>query len=122
MYSYEDRIRAVKLYIEYDFCAATVIGELGYPSYKTLVAWGEEFQANGDLKAVLKRSPKYSKEQKETAVSYYLEHGRCIRRTVRTLGYPSRAEQVKWIDELAPGERKVRITSGSVVQFSQEDN
>lgn len=121
MYSYEDRIRAVKLYIEYDFSAATVIGELGYPSYKTLVAWCEEFQAKGDLKAVLKRRPKYSKEQKETAVSYYLEHGRCIRRTVRMLGYPSRAELVKWIDELAPGERKVRITSGSVVQFSQED-
>ncbi|MGB3987750.1 MAG: integrase, partial [Limnochordia bacterium] len=27
MYSYEDRIRAVKLYIKYDFSAATVIRE-----------------------------------------------------------------------------------------------
>jgi len=26
----------------------------------------------------------------------------------------------QWIDELAPGERKIRITQGSMVKFSQE--
>lgn len=120
MYSYEDRIRAVKLYIKYDFSAATVIRELGYPSRKALVGWYKEFQAKGDLKVVTERKPRYSEEQKQRAVNHYLEHGRCIRRTVRVLGYPSRTELTQWIDELAPGKRKVRITSGSVVQFSRE--
>ena len=88
MYSYEDRIRAVKLYIKYDFSAATVIRELGYPSRKALVGWYKEFQAKGDLKVVTERKPRYSEEQKQRAVNHYLEHGRCIRQTVRVLGYP----------------------------------
>lgn len=36
MYSYDDRIRAVRLYIQYDKSAAAVIQELGYPERKTL--------------------------------------------------------------------------------------
>lgn len=36
MYSYEERIRAVKLYIKYGKSAAAVVGELGYPLRKNL--------------------------------------------------------------------------------------
>ncbi len=32
MYSYEDRIKAVMLYIKYDLCTADTIRELGYPN------------------------------------------------------------------------------------------
>ena len=34
MYSYEERKRAVELYIKYDHRAAQVIHELGYPNCK----------------------------------------------------------------------------------------
>lgn len=35
MYSYEDRIKAVQLYIKYDRNAAATVQKLGYPSRKT---------------------------------------------------------------------------------------
>ena len=66
------------------------------------------------------KRPAYTSAQKKAAVNYYLEHGRNISRTVRAVGYPTRETLAQWIDELAPGERKVRIRRGAVVQFSQE--
>ena len=49
MYSYEDRIRAVKLYIKYDFSVADTIRELGYPTHKALIKWYKEYKEKGDL-------------------------------------------------------------------------
>ena len=120
MYSYEDRIKAVKLYIKYDLCAADTIRVLGYPSYKMLLRWYKEFRETGSLHKRHKRSPRYTLEQMQDAVSYYLEHGRNISRTVRKVGYPSRETLRLWIDELAPGKGKARIKRGAVVKFSQE--
>lgn len=36
MFSYEERIKAVKLLIKYDMSYSTVIRELGYPSKEAL--------------------------------------------------------------------------------------
>ena len=66
------------------------------------------------------KRPTYTSAQMKVAINYYLEHGRNISRTVRALGYPTRAVLTEWIDELAPGVRKVRIRRSAVVQFSQE--
>ena len=66
------------------------------------------------------RKSRNLQEQMQKAVDYYLEHGRCIRRTVRVLGYPSRTALAQWIDKLAPGQRKVRITRGNMIQLSEE--
>ena len=90
VYSYEDRIRAVQLYIKYDRSIADTIRELGYPDRKTLTKWYKEYVENGDLHIVYSREPRFTNEQKQKAVDYYHEHGRYIRRTVRILGYPSR--------------------------------
>ena len=50
MYSYEDRVKAVKLYIQYDCSFSSVKHELGYPeNRKTLRAWYQEFNKDGDL-------------------------------------------------------------------------
>jgi len=119
MYSYEDRMKAVKLYIKYDLCAADTIRTLGYPNPKMLVRWYKEFKETGDLHKQYIKRPKYTFEQMKAAVDYYLEHGRNITRTVKALGYPSRDELAKWIDELAPGNRKARIKHRAMVQFSQ---
>jgi len=112
MYSREERMRAIELYIKYDRCAADTVRELGYPSTKTLRKWYRAYlreQESGiPWKGYSRRRPKYSSEQKAKAIEYYLEHGRNISRTIRALGYPSRMTLRAWRDELAPASRRSR--------------
>ncbi|MGI6519035.1 MAG: hypothetical protein ACOX4C_09700 [Bacillota bacterium] len=92
MYSSEECMKAIELSIKYDRCVADVAREPGYPDRKSLVSWHEaylEAQETGVLWEGCSRYSKYSLEEKTTAVEYYLEHGRNLSRTVRTLGYPS---------------------------------
>ncbi len=55
MYSYEERIRAVKLYEKYGKRAAAVIRELGYPNRHVLVKWYQEYISKGTLKEKITR-------------------------------------------------------------------
>ena len=102
MYSYEDRLRAVKLYIKYDCCEANAIRELGYPSRKMLTRWYKEYIVSGDIPRNIQKNGKYSHEEKKKAVDYYFDHGQCISRTSMALGYPSRPTMRLWIDEFFP--------------------
>lgn len=120
MYSYEDRLRAVALYIKYDRSLTSVVRELGYPSQTMLLRWYKEYREFGELHKQYARSNIYTLEQKQAAVGYYLEHGRSLNRAIRVVGYPTREVLTWWIDELAPGERKVRIKRGTMIQFSHE--
>ena len=64
-----------------------MIRELGYPGRGTLWMW-------------------YKDRLEE---DHYLEYGRRPGRTMRMLGYPKSKELLMaWIDELAPGRRKLR--------------
>lgn len=54
------------------------------------------------------RYARYTAEQKRAAADHYPTHGRRAGRTIRRLGYPSRTLLAAWIDELAPGERRLR--------------
>lgn len=61
MYSYEDRMRAVHLYIRYGKRIAPVIRELGYPSRKHLARWYRAYIEAGDLpKGYCRTRPRYS--------------------------------------------------------------
>ena len=53
MYSYEERIRAVELYVEFGKRAAATIRCLGYPSKNALKAWYREYARTRDLPKVL---------------------------------------------------------------------
>jgi len=75
MYSYEERMKAVKLYVKYDLCAADTVRELGYPNRKMLVRRYKEYKETGDLHKQYIKRPKYTTEQMKAAVDYYLEHG-----------------------------------------------
>ena len=44
MYSYEDRIRAVELYIKLGKRVQATIGQLGYPTENALKAWCREYE------------------------------------------------------------------------------
>lgn len=91
MYSYEERMRPVKLFIQYDHSFASIKRELSYPNSRvTLNAWFAEYQKNNTLHQNFIKTEKYSAEQRQHAINHYYEHGRCISRTIRSLGYPSR--------------------------------
>lgn len=65
MYSYADRVRAVRLYIKLGQRTAAAIHQLGYPTKNALKSWHREFERCCDLPAGYARlKPKYSAEQK----------------------------------------------------------
>jgi len=65
MYSYEDRIRAVRLYIKFEKRTMSVIRQLGYPTKNALKAWYREFSQCNDLKAHSVRvTARYSLDQR----------------------------------------------------------
>ena len=91
MYSYEDRIRAVKLYIKLGKRLMATIRQLGYPTKNALIGWYREYERSENLRVGYSRSgQKYSDQQKQAAVKHYLDHDRCIASTMRALGYPGR--------------------------------
>ena len=102
MFSYEDRLRAVQLYIKLDKRIGLTIRQLGYPTKNALLSWHREFEQRLDLRAGYVRQPSYSQAHKELAVRHYLEHGRCIAATIKSLGYPSRDSLSAWIEERHP--------------------
>lgn len=99
MYSYEDRVRAVALYLKYGGKTATVIRELGYPSRKNLKRWVRLYQAAGDLPKRYRARPRYTAEQKRVAVDHYFAHGCCLANAGRALGYPSRNVPASWVED-----------------------
>ena len=86
MYSYEDRIRAVKLYIKLGKRLAATIRQLGYPTKNSLIGWYRQYEQSRDLQVGYMRSmQKYSVEQKQAAVQHYLDHDRCIASTMKVV-------------------------------------
>ena len=89
MFSYEDRIRAVKLYIKLGKRLGATIRQLGYPTKNSLIGWHREYEQGRDLQVGYTRAmSKYSAEQRQVAVQHYLDHNRCIASTMKALGYP----------------------------------
>ena len=122
MYSYEDRMRAVKYYISCGCNAALAVRKLGYPSAGVLVDWYQEYSENHDLHREHIKYSKFTDEEKRTAIDYYFNNGRNALKTVKDLGYPSRTLLNNWIKELCPEEVKKRcIPRKPRIKCSQED-
>ena len=86
MYSYEKRLRAVKLYIKYDHSLSAAIRELGYPSHQAMLQWYRKYITQGDLHAKCvrhRRRCKFTMEQRKAAVAYTAGTGDAA----RTRGY-----------------------------------
>ena len=105
MYSYDDRLRAVQLYIKLGKRLGLTIRQLGYPTKNALKTWYCEYEQRLDLPAGYSRPPRYSRAHKEHAVEHHRDHGRCIAATIKALGYPSRSLLSAWIQELNPQAR-----------------
>lgn len=88
MFSYEQRKKAVRLFLKYRSITA-VVNELGYPSVNALKKWVKDFNETHSIPKERKRRPKkYSKEQVRKAINYYLTHGKNQSLTRKVLGYP----------------------------------
>lgn len=112
MYSYEDRIQAVELYIKLGQRVRPTIRQLSYPTKNALKGWYWEYEQGLDLPAgYAGRPPKYSQVQKEAAVEHYLTHDRCIAATMRALGCPGRGRLTAWVREALPESRKAVVGS-----------
>ena len=123
MYSYDERKKAIQLYIKYGRRAAQVIRELGYPNRLTLRLWYYEYQKTGTLQKETKRKGRspYSLQQQRIAVQHYIDHGRNLRFTVQELGYPSSSHTLsKWISIIAPNDKRVCKTGHAPVEYPQE--
>lgn len=125
MYTYDQRMKAVRTYIESHFNENCVIETLGYPSPNALRAWYKEYLTTGTLhkKSLLK--PRYTQEQKENAVAYYANHPGSITQACRELGYPNRNVLRAWILELRPEllakRRKSCKRSSSLLRYTHEE-
>lgn len=79
MYSYEERMRAVELYMKSGFSPRVVYNALGYLSKNSVKRWYREHLDELEGKGRhdrYRRKEKYTPEQKQNAVDHYLEHGR----------------------------------------------
>lgn len=121
MYTREDKLKAVELFIKYDFSPQSVINELGYPCRGSLYNWHREYLANGNDIPDANSYLRYSEGLKRAAVDHYFEHGRCLARTCRMLGYPSKELLAAWVDELEPGRRVVNKTGRGITDDAKEN-
>lgn len=90
MYTREDKLKEVELFTRYDFSPQSVISELGYPCRGSLYNWYEEYLSNGNDIPDVNPYKHYSEGLKRVAVDHCFEHGKCLTRTCRALGCPSK--------------------------------
>ena len=121
MFSYEDRRKAVELYIANGHCVGLVIKELGYPSPNALRAWHREYEETGKLKDTSVHKPHFSPEQIEVAVDHYFANGQSYIGTSRALGYPNRMMLAKWVASSGKRPKQDCLKSPVVVRYSQEE-
>ena len=109
MYSHEDRMKAVQLFIKLGRNETKVIRTLGYPSPCALRQWYREYTQTGKLHRKLKNKPRYSEKQIKAAVKYYDDHGGNLIGVARALGYPNRNTLSQWVRAVHPNGSKVSI-------------
>ncbi|EBS5765058.1 IS3 family transposase [Salmonella enterica subsp. enterica serovar Enteritidis] len=110
MFTEAEKIRAIELYFKYGKKLAPVVRELGYPSKRNLRRWIRLWEVNGGVIESVRRKPRYSAEQKWTAVEHYLNHGSCLAFTSKTLGYPCSDVLARWVNDLHPDRRRIFIS------------
>ncbi|EQT15601.1 hypothetical protein G830_04882 [Escherichia coli HVH 176 (4-3428664)] len=70
MYSYEDRLRAVRLYLKLGRRMSATLRQLGYPTKNSLKAWLAEFERNQDLRRGYQRIKRQGNDSNLLIVFY----------------------------------------------------
>ena len=107
--TFEQRKKAVELYIEYGKSVSAVRNEPGHPSRQAMRSRYADHVEHG-FRPDYRPHRKYTEERRRAAVDHCLSHGKRMSATIGALGYPARKGLLaEWIDELAPGERGIRV-------------
>lgn len=121
MYTKEEIDLVIKTYLKIQSLRGT-IRVLGYPSRTLLRTWVREFKTHGYVTLPQEREKhfKFSKQQMEQAINYYLQNGYSVTRTVRALGYPSQTLLKNWIRERGLPQQRKGVIPMVRKHFSQE--
>ena len=121
MYSHKDRIKAVEIYLKYGKSLSATINKLGYPSIRALRKWCKEHEETEELhQNNIRKEWKYRDEEKCVAVKHYLEHGQCLARTIRLLGYPNKTTLRKWINQMT-GYKSSRKKRSNLINYTKSE-
>ena len=125
MYTLEERMKAVELYIQSGFSEGAVIRTLGYPSHTALRYWYKEYLLTGELHEASAPKPHHTEAQKAAAVAYYAANQTSLVQACRALGYPTRYVLRRWIlesrPELLEKGAKPCIKDRHLVRYTQEE-
>ena len=118
-FSTEQIKKAVNLYFKYNSKIEKVRCELGYPERHTLKKWVDYYKTTGKyFQSKQRETSPYSKTQKKIAVDFYIKNGKCMKETIKTLGYPRKIQTLHdWIKELAPSELRIVKVSENVLKY-----
>ena len=120
MYTNEQKMKAVELYIKYNHRATQVSRELGYPHPNFIARWYKEYLQNGTFRTKYERQINYREDPEQYSLQYYQEHGCCATQTMWDLDYPSPFIRRKWINEAYPDRKKYCASGGKMIKCSQE--
>ena len=122
MYTYEQRMEAIRLYYSLDHKLSEVITILGYPDKATLSRWIKRFEEEGDLPREKVKWQKYSQEEKDKAVRYFLENRdhMSLNKAVKNLGYGSRPLLQQGVKEADPSIIPCRKHSPHVILTKEQ--
>lgn len=114
--------KAVDLYFKYNSKIEKVRCELGYPERHTLKKWVDYYKSTGKyFQSKQRETSPYSKTQKKIAVDFYIKNGKCMKETIKTLGYPRKIQTLHdWIKELAPSELRIVKVSENILKYPKK--
>lgn len=122
MYSYEQRMKAIKTYLKTKSVSKT-IKELGYPSSKEFYKWLHEYQQTGKLHKnhIKPERIYYTEEEKAVAVQFYYENKGSYQNAVDKLGYPTAAQLRIWVIAAKKDDQKDCEITPYMVEYTKED-
>ena len=123
-FSNEQIKNAVDLYFKYNSKIEKVRRELGYPDRHTLKKWVDYYESTGEyFRPNRTGTSHYTKTQKQIAVDFYIKNGKCMKDTIKSLGYPKKIHTLHdWIKELAPSELRIVKVSENILKYPQKQN
>lgn len=122
MYSYEQRKKAIEVYLQTQSVSET-LRLLGYPSSKELYKWIHEYRQDGELhqKRVKPERIYYTEEEKAAAVQFYHNNHGSYQDAADKLGYPSSAQLRLWVKAAEKEHEKPCEISPYMVEYTKED-
>ena len=119
--TFEQRKKAVELYIEYGKSVSAVRNEPGHPSRQAMHSRYADYVEHG-FRPDYRPHRKYTEERRRAAVDHCLSHGKRMSATVGALGHPARKGLLaEGIDEPAPGERGIRAKASTYTDGQKID-